>query len=83
MGVLLVIIALDVVVMILVMRTVWTEPPRKHPSPHPFALEYASKSETEPEAKVVKATQVENGDETLPIAEETNTETAGSDSADE
>lgn len=54
------IILVDIVVMVLVMRMILTEPPHKHPSPHPLVLEMAG--------------EVENGVESPPVQEADETD---------
>jgi hypothetical protein len=44
-GVLIFIIIIDIVVMAVILRLVTTEPPHKHPSTHPLAIQYATKPE--------------------------------------
>lgn len=45
MAVLIFIIILDIAVMAIILRLVTTEPPHKHPSAHPLALQYATRPE--------------------------------------
>jgi hypothetical protein len=74
-AVLIVIILIDIVVMVLVMRMVLTEPPRKHPSPHPLALEMAQHPEpvraaARPEKPADKGDQPSEQTEDAPEAEQ-------------
>lgn len=55
MAVLIFIIILDIVVMAIILRLVTTEPPHKHPSTHPLAIQYATKPEA-PAPKVAEQT---------------------------
>jgi hypothetical protein len=55
MGVLIFIIILDIVVMAIILRLVTNEPPHKHPSAHPLAIQYATKLEA-PAPKVAEQT---------------------------
>ena len=69
------IIIFDAVFMIFVMRMVLTEPPHKHPEPHPLALQYAAAGSDGGMTDSAPAeTSVENKDETLPVAESNETE---------
>lgn len=45
MAVLILIIIIDIAVMAVIMRLVRNEPPHKHPSTHPLAIQYATRSE--------------------------------------
>ena len=55
MAVLIFIIILDIVVMAVILRLVTTEPPPKHPSTHPLAIQYATRPEA-PAPKVAEQT---------------------------